>query len=105
VPKNIPNQFFDFIDNLNEKDKEMINKYFEEEFKIYLNSEEYIGQIGATIYDMLTNEDIKLFIENKKLTKEKKKNIYVSISNEYIEFLFKKIFIPRKLPMIIIPQK
>jgi DNA-directed RNA polymerase len=51
------------------------------------------------------NNNLNLLKIHKIVTKNKKKNIYISISETYIEFLSKKIYTPYKLPMLIMPIK
>ena len=105
IPVDFPDNFFEGMDDMPDEDKNYIRKYYSNEFNLVKDTIEFKGKVGSTILDMILNNNLNLLKLNKTETKNKKKNIYISISESYIELLSKKIFTPYKLPMVIIPRK
>ena len=107
LPEVLPENFFEEMDDMPEKDKNYIRKYYSNEFKLFKDTIEFKGEVGSTILDLIMNADnnLNLLKINKIVTKNKKKNIYISFSDTYMELFSKKIYTPYKLPMIIAPKK
>jgi hypothetical protein len=103
----LPENFFEEMDEMQDDDKNYIRKYYSNEFNLFKNTIEFKGEVGSTIFDLIMHPDnnLNLLKINKTVTKNKKKNIYISISDTYIEFLSKKIYTPYKLPMVIVPKE
>jgi hypothetical protein len=107
IPVDFPANFFEGMDEMPDEDKICIRKYYSNEFNLVKDTVLFKGEVGSTILDIIMNpnNNFNLLEINQIVTKKKKKNIYISISDSYIEFLSKKIYTPYKLPMIIEPKK
>ena len=107
LPVDLPDNFFKGMEDMPEEDKIFIRNYYSNEFKIVKNTIEFKGEVGSTILDLLMNPDnnINLLRINKTVTIKNKKNIYISFSDTFIEYLFKKIYTPYKLPMLVLPNQ
>lgn len=107
IPVDFPDNFFEGMDDMPDEDKDYIRKYYSNEFNLVKNTIEFKGEVGSTILDLIMNpnNNLNLLTINKIVTKDKKTNIYISISKTYIELLSKKIYTPYKLPMVIKPKK
>lgn len=90
-----------------DEDKNYIRKYYSNEFNLVKDTIEFKGEVGSTILDMILNpkNNLNLLQIHKIVTKNKKKNIYISISETYIDFLYKFLYTPYKLPMVTMPKK
>ena len=90
-----------------DEDKNYIRKYYSNEFNLVKDTIDFKGEVGSTILDMIMNPDnnLNLLKISQIVTKNKKKNIYISISETYIDLFSKKIYTPYKLPMVILPKK
>jgi DNA-directed RNA polymerase, mitochondrial len=72
---------------------------------LYKDSEEFKAEIGSTIFDILINKsnNLNLLQVDKTITIKEKKNIYITISDEFQEFFAKKVVSPYRLPMVVFP--
>jgi hypothetical protein len=89
------------MDDMPDEDKNYIRKYYSNEFNLVKDTIEFKGVVGSTILDMIMNpnNNLKLLKIYQIVTKNKKKNIYIGISDTYMELFTKKIFTQYKLPM------
>ena len=73
--------------------------------KLYRDSVEFQGEVGSTIFDILINNKNKINILkiDKTVTKNNKKNIYITLADKFIEIFGRKIYSPSKLPMVVAP--
>ena len=92
IPENIPDVFFNVDPPLKSDDIEFLKKYYSQKF--YRDSDEFKAEIGSTIFDIIMNKDngLNLLQIDKILTRNMKKNIYISVSDEFLELFAKKLF-------------
>jgi hypothetical protein len=78
----LPEVLFEGMVDMPDEDKIYIRKYYSNEFNLVKDTIEFKGAVGSTILDLILNpnNNLNLLKIHPILTKNNKKNIYISIS-------------------------